>query len=229
MLAVSDEVDEGLCADIGAARGAQLILACGDLPFDYLRYLIDALDVPLAFVPGNHDPDLHGYRRSRAGLVLRAGIPTAEPWPPGAVNADGRVVDVLGLHIAGLGGCPRYREGPNQYTERQQAWRARRLRARARWHGRGRPVDVLLTHAPPRGVGDGEDAPHRGFDALHPLVAALRPPLLLHGHVHPFGAAAPSRRLGRTLVCNVVGRHLFDIEPAAGYTGAHASNRISEI
>ena len=135
VLAVSDVVEEGLWADIGPARGADLILGCGDLPFEYLGYLMNALDVPLVFVPGNHDPDLSGYRLSRAGLTLRAGLPARPPWPDGAVSADGRVVDVAGLRIAGLGGCRRYRPGPNQYSDRQQARRARRLAARIRLHG----------------------------------------------------------------------------------------------
>ncbi|MGI8761635.1 MAG: metallophosphoesterase family protein [Jatrophihabitantaceae bacterium] len=229
VLAVADEVDEGLRADIGPARGVQLILACGDLPFDYLGYLMDALDVPLVFVPGNHDPDLSGYRASRTGLVLRAGLPDHAPWPSGAVNADGRVVDAGGLRIAGLGGCLRYRGGPNQYSERQCARRAWRLRARARWRCRnGRPVDVLLSHAPPRGVGDGQDAPHAGFQALHRVVAGLAVPLLLHGHVHPYGAVAADRRLGATTVRNVVGRHVFDIAGAAAYTQSRAPNRIPQ-
>jgi hypothetical protein len=166
VLAVSDEVDEGLCADVHAVRGAELILACGDLPFDYLGYLMNALDVPLVFVPGNHDPDLSGYRASRAGLMLRAGLPADAPSPGGAVNADGRIVDVLGVRVAGLGGSLRYHDGPNQYTDRQFARRARLLRARAQWRARdGHRIDVLLTHAPPRGVGDGDDLPHRGFRA----------------------------------------------------------------
>ena len=212
VLAVSDEVDEGLCVDVSSARGAELVLACGDLPFDYLGYLMNALEVPLVFVPGNHDPDVSGYRVSRAGLSLRAGLPEEPPWPGGAINADGRVVEIGGLRIAGLGGSPRYSEGPNQYTERQQARRGRSLARRARWHGRGdRRVDVLLTHAPPRGVGDGDDLPHRGFECLHPLVARLRPGVLLHGHVHPFGEETPDLRLGATTVRNVVGRHAFDI------------------
>jgi hypothetical protein len=215
VLAVSDEVDESLSVDIGPVRGAELTLACGDLPFDYLAYLMDALDVPLVFVPGNHDPDISGYRTSRAGLPLRAGLPARPPWPPGAVNADGRVVDVGGLRIAGLGGCLRYREGPNQYTEREQTRRARALARRARWRRwrDGREVDVLLTHAPPRDVGDRDDPPHRGFACLHPLVAALRPRLLLHGHVHPFGEQVVDRSLGATVVRNVVGRRMFDVPP----------------
>jgi hypothetical protein len=156
VLAVSDEVDNALYADVGAVREARLIVACGDLPFDYLGYLMNALDVPLVFVPGNHDPDVSGYRTSRAGLTLQAGLPARPPWPAGAVNADRAVVDVADLRVAGLGGSPRYRDGPNQYTPREQARRARSLARRARWRKLrdGRGVDVLLTHAPPRGTGD---------------------------------------------------------------------------
>ena len=230
VLAVSDEVDEGLCADPGVARAAELILACGDLPFDYLDYLMNALDAPLVFVPGNHDPDVSGYRASRTGLILRAGLPASPPWPDGAANADCRVVDAAGLRVAGLGGCRRYREGPNQYTDRQHARRARLLRhPAARWRrGDGRGIDVLLTHAPPRGVGDADDAPHRGFTALHALVTRMQPALLLHGHVPPYQAAAPCQRLDGTAVRNVVGRHLLVVEPgqrADGDQAGHAGRR----
>jgi predicted phosphodiesterase len=218
VLAVSDEVDERLLADLGPVRAAELVVACGDLPFEYLRYLMNGLDVPLVFVPGNHDPDLSGYRNSRAGLVLRDGLPARAPWPDGAVNADRRIVDIAGLRVAGLGGCRRYGSGPNQYSDRQLARRARSLRRKARWqrlHG-GRPVDVLLTHAPPRGVGDGADPAHWGFTALHGVVAGLRPAMLLHGHVLPYDAASPQQQLGATAVRNVAGRHLLDIRPGGG-------------
>jgi len=215
VLAVSDEVDEGLCADLGPVRAAEVVVACGDLPFEYLDYLMNGLDVPLVFVPGNHDPDLSGYHRSRAGLTLRAGMPARAPWPDGAVNADRRIVDVAGLRFAGLGGCRRYSRGPNQYSDRQQTRRARSLRRRASAKRRrgGRGIDVLLTHAPPREVGDGADPAHQGFTALHGLVAALQPAVLLHGHVLPCDTANPDRVLGRTAVRNVTGRHLIDISP----------------
>jgi len=164
VLAVSDEMDDALLADLHAVRQAQLIVACGDLPFEYLGQLMNALNVPLVFVPGNHDPDISGYRTSRAGLPLRAGLPARLPWPDGAISAEQRVVDAAGLRLAGLGGCRRYSAGPNQYTEWQQARRAHALAGRAWWRRArdGRGVDVLLTHAPPEGVGDGPDPPHRG-------------------------------------------------------------------
>jgi hypothetical protein len=231
VLAVSDVVEEALWADPATARGVELILGCGDLPFEYLGHLMNALDVPLVFVPGNHDPDVSGYRMSRAGLTLRAGLPAQPPWPAGAISADGQVVDVAGLRIAGLGGSRRYRPGPNQYTGRQQARRARALARRvqlrelrdgpaARPRRTGRRVDVLLTHAPPAGVGDGPDPPHQGFAALNGLSARLHPGLLLHGHVDPAVVGGQDRQLGRTIVRNVTGRHVFDIEPGASVAGA---------
>jgi hypothetical protein len=226
VLAVSDVFEDALLADLSPVRGAELIFSCGDLPFDYLAYLMNALDVPLVFVPGNHDPDLSGYRTSRAGLTLRAGLPARAPWPDGALNADGRIIDVAGLRVAGLGGCRRYGSGPNQYSDRQQARRARSLAARAllRQARDGHRVDVLLTHSPPRGVGDEPvdavapvDPVHLGFTALNVLIARLRPAMALHGHVQPGGEA--DLRMGGTIVRNVTGRHLLDIEPGTVLPG----------
>ncbi|MEU6643698.1 metallophosphoesterase [Saccharomonospora sp. NPDC046836] len=205
-LVVADEVDERLWTDCVRSLDVDLILAAGDLEFGYLEYLTSALDQPLVFVPGNHDPDLTGFTRYR-GLVLRGGFPAVWPGPAGGTNADGRVVEVAGLRIAGLGGSLRYREGPNQWTQREQARRARRLVRRA---GR-RGVDVLLTHAPPRGVGDWEDPPHQGFDCLHRTVERLRPRWLLHGHIHPFGQPPAEHRIGTTRVRNVVGSRVLEL------------------
>ena len=212
VLAVADEVVEQLWTEQVRAHDVDLIVAAGDLPFDYLEYLASALDKPCVFVPGNHDTDLSGYANVR-GLWTKAGLPARWPGPAGGVNADQRVVDVAGLRIAGLGGSIRYNEGPNQWTERQQARRARRLMRLASWRRLrdGRGVDVLLTHSPPRDCGDEPDAPHRGFACLHDTVRRLRPPLLLHGHIHPHGELKPDRHLGDTRVVNVVGYKVFDI------------------
>jgi len=75
-------------------------------------------------------------------------------------------------------------------------------------------VDILLTHAPPRGLGDEDDPPHVGIEALHGLVRRLDPAWLLHGHIHPHGQPRPDRVLGRTTVRNVVPVTLVDVEPA---------------
>ncbi|WP_116045253.1 metallophosphoesterase family protein [Amycolatopsis palatopharyngis] len=211
-LVVADEVDERLWSGAVRPLSVDLVLAAGDLPFEYLAFLANAVDRPLVFVPGNHDPDLGGFTRY-GGLSMRGGFPEQWPGPEGGINADGRVADVAGVRIAGLGGSIRYNEGPNQWTQRQQSRRARRLEwaaARRKWRD-GRAVDVLLTHSPPRGVGDREDPPHHGFDCLHRTVQRMHPEWLLHGHIHPYGQHQPEHRLGATRVRNVVGYHLLEL------------------
>ncbi|MBK1788926.1 metallophosphoesterase family protein [Prauserella cavernicola] len=205
-LVVADEVDERLWTDRARRLSVDLVLAAGDLPFGYLEHLANALEKPLVFVPGNHDPELTGYTRRR-GLVLRAGFPARWPGPEGGVDADARVVEVAGLRVAGLGGSLRYNDGPNQWSQRQQARRARRLVRRAG----AAPVDVLLTHAPPRGVGDREDRAHQGFDCLHRVVRRLRPDWLLHGHIHPHGERLAEHRIDGTRVRNVVGAQVLEL------------------
>jgi len=72
---------------------------------------------------------------------------------------------------------------------------------------------VLLTHAPPLGVGDEEDPAHQGFEALLDLVERLSPKFLIHGHIHPYGEARPDRQLGTTTVVNAVPFRLLEVEP----------------
>jgi hypothetical protein len=213
LLAVSDRVEEAWLHDEVRALRADVILGGGDLPFDYLGWLGETLEAPVVFVPGNHDPDLSGYRVTRRGLVLQAGMPTVAPWPSGAQNADGRIVDVLGLRIAGLGGSPRYSAGPNQYSERRQRRRAKRLIRRGRRAVRrdGHPVDILLLHTPPRGVGDADDRVHQGFAAHLLLVHALRPRLVLHGHVEASVGVGSTPRIEGVEVVNVAGHRLVDL------------------
>jgi Icc-related predicted phosphoesterase len=215
-LAVSDEEVSFLTTERAAAFGVDLVIAAGDLSFEYLGALIDFVDRPGVFVPGNHDPSLSRFSK-HFSWSLRAGMPKAGPGSAGFVNADGRVVDIGGLRVAGLGGCLRYRPGPNQWSELEQARRGRRLvRSARRLRTRdGRDVDILLTHAPPRHCGDREDQPHRGFECLHDVVAALQPRLLVHGHIHPYGQPVPDRLLGETTVVNVVGHRELVLEVLA--------------
>jgi Icc-related predicted phosphoesterase len=177
-----------------------LVLGAGDLPWTYLEEVAAAADAPAAFVPGNHDP-----------------VTTGGMGPGGFDDLDGRVLTVGGLRIAGLGGCVRYNDGAHQYTQREYARKAKRLLKEARRAG---PVDVLLTHAPPRGLGDEPDGPHVGIAALHDVLQALQPTWHLHGHIHPYGMAKPDRRLGRTTIRNVIPWQVIEIEPVAAPVAA---------
>ncbi len=205
ILAVADEVDEALYEDALHELKPDLILSAGDLPFDYLENLVTRAGVPLLYVPGNHDADVKFRRNTYGPVVLEEPI----PGPQGCDNVDGRIHAVNGLRIAGLGGSLRYREGPNQYTQAAMRRRAVGLELRARL--RRRPPDIVLTHAAPRGCGDGDDLPHQGFEAFHRLVRVLRPKLLVHGHLHPYGRRREDRRLGETLIVNAVPHRLLEL------------------
>lgn len=217
VLAVSDEVHEPLYGDLLKELAPELIVSCGDLPFDYLEYLVTVANVPLVWVPGNHDPSL---RRERVPMnPLRPDYldeAHREPvGPPGGTNIDGRITEAAGLRIAGVGGSLNYNDGPNQYTESQMRRRARRLKRRgrlARLMGR-KPVDLFVSHIPPAGCGDDPDDPaHRGAEAFRRLLIDLRPGWMLHGHLHPHEGSFADRAIGTTKVVNVVPYRLLEVE-----------------
>ncbi len=201
---VSDEIDPRLTADRLREMRPDLVVSCGDLPADYLDFVSSASNAMLLYVPGNHDPDRSTRRRDE------------EMWAPAplpGVNLDKRVVTESGLRIAGLGGSVRYRPGPNQYTEDEGRRRVRSLIRKARLHGLGRvePIDLFVAHAPPRGVGDDVDDAHRGFEAYHRLIETLRPKIMVHGHIHPYGLVQPDRQIGRTKIMNVIPYRLIEL------------------
>ena len=202
-------MDEALYGDKLDTLSPDLVVSCGDLPFDYLEYLVSRTNVPLLYVPGNHDPNVKPPDTTWA--ALQAEIPV--PGPQGCDNVDGRVLEVNGLRIAGLGGSLRYKDGPNQYSQAQVLRRAitlelwiRLKRARA-----GRKLDVLVAHAPPFGVTEAKDATHEGFKALNRLIKEFHPLLLVHGHVHPYGRALPELQLDGTRIVNAIPSRLIEI------------------
>ena len=140
-----------------------LILSGGDLKAEYLSFLVTMARCPLMYVHGNHDDSY------------------AVTPPEGCDSIDGKLIVYKGLRILGLGGSYRYSRGAHQYSERQMEKRICKLKRAVRAVG---GVDIVLTHAAPRGVGDWEDHSHRGFEAFLNLIDSYHPQYLLHGHVH---------------------------------------------
>lgn len=215
LLAVADEEDGSLTVARLQQMNPNLVVSCGDLGPDYLDFVCSASNAPLLYVPGNHDPD----QRPRKGERDYTAVPedeviTNEPPRPGGINLDGKLVTDHGLRFAGFGGSVRYREGPNQYTQRQMKRRVRSMirRERFRHLGRVEPIDVFVAHSPPRGAGDGDDVAHQGFEAFHKLIDVLQPKLMLHGHIHPHGFPKPDRQIGATTVVNVVPHKLLEVQ-----------------
>lgn len=194
ILAVSDEVVGFLYSPAVRERfaGVDLLLGCGDLPAGYLEYLVTQLNLPLFYVPGNHDPDDFAV--------------------PGGTSVDGRVVRHGKLRIAGLGGSLRYKpDGRHQYTQGQMCWRAAGLLAAAL--ARGTRIDILVTHAPPRGVHEGPDPVHQGFSSFRPLLRLARVRLMVHGHSHIHANLDPNETVvGGARVLNVFPYRLVEVE-----------------
>jgi hypothetical protein len=209
ILAVADEVDEGMYGEKLERLRPDLVLSCGDLPFDYLEYIVSRVNVPLIYVPGNHDPGLTPADTTWSPL----GAEPLAQGPQGCDNADGRVLDAVGLRIGGLGGSIRYKPGPNQYTQAQMRRRALALELRVRLTRvrRGRKLDVLLTHAPPFGGGPPADPTHAGFAAFNRIAKVLGPAVHVHGHVHLYGRSQPAWRIGNTRIINAVPSKLIEI------------------
>lgn len=194
LLIVSDEEAPALWDyyQPGRLKDYDLIISCGDLKSKYLSFLVTMARCPLLYVHGNHDTDY-----------------VKEP-PDGCDCIDDMLIEYNGLRILGLGGCRKYHPGAHQYTERQMRKRIRRLR----WHlWRAGGVDIVVTHAPPEGVGDGDDPAHWGFECFRDLLDKYKPAYLLHGHVHlRYGVdQIRERTYGETTVVNSTERYVLEI------------------
>lgn len=163
-------------------RPFDLVLSAGDMPGHVLEFMATKLTIQPVYVLGNHG---NGY--------LRTGLRGEWTLPGGCINAHGRVVDVGGVLIAGIEGSPRYRPGPQQYSQWQMHRFALAMTPTLLYNRatKGRAVDILLTHAAPEGPHEGSDYPHRGVRAFNRFAEIWRPRLHVHGHVHLSGANAP--------------------------------------
>ncbi len=207
ILSLSDEVEDRIysLAARGHFKDIGMILGCGDLPYAYLEYLVSMLNVPLFYVPGNHDP-VYNPRFASA---------RAE----GGSNLDLVFAHSKGLLLAGFGGCIRYQpDGVNQYTQVEAFWRAFRLMPgflfnRIRY---GRALDILITHSPPLDIHDENTHAHRGLKAINWLLKLARPRYHFHGHRHFYrrNLEPAVTQLGPTTIMNIFPYKVVEIEHA---------------
>lgn len=167
-----------------------LIISCGDLKSEYLMFLVTMARCPVFYVRGNHD----------AGYAVRP--------PEGCDCIDGGILEYNGYRFLGLGGSPRYNGGKYQYTQSQMRGQIRRLW----WKLHSYPPDVVVTHAPPRHMGDQDDPAHVGFEAFVELMDRYSPGWLVHGHVHMrYGRVERVRQYRDTTLINGCERFVLDL------------------
>lgn len=196
ILLISDEESPYLWEHYQPGRldGIDLILSCGDLSPEYLSFLVTMGRAPVLYVHGNHD----GKYKKRP--------------PEGCECIDDTIVNINGLRILGLGGSQRYSKGDHQYTEQEMAKRIRKLIPQL-WLHRG--VDIVVTHAPVRGLGDEENIAHRGFAAFQKLLDKQKPRYWAYGHVHMNYGHKHQRIIQHhdTMLINAFERYLIEVEP----------------
>jgi Icc-related predicted phosphoesterase len=198
ILALSDQVTEIIYSGniIQNFSDVELIVGCGDLPADYLEFTVSMLNVPLIYVPGNHDKD--------------------DFHVPGGQSVDGKIININGFKIMGLGGSRRYKpDGRHQYSETEMRIRVWRLIIPAylrRFIGR-KGIDLFVSHSPPRGIHDACDLAHMGFASFHNLLSLVKPRIMLHGHCHVHrNIECTETEIHNTKVINVFPYRLINVE-----------------
>ena len=212
ILCISDQVDPLVYSPRMRERfkDVDLVLSAGDLPPEYLGFITSMLNKDMVYVTGNHDLgelEAHGVARWSGGVTASS--------ETGALDVGFRIRQVEGLIILGLPGSMLYNNGTNQYSEIAMGIRIALLVPRLLFNRLllGRAVDIVLAHAPPRGMHDRDDICHRGFKSFLWLMRTFKPKWLVHGHIHLYDLGdVRVSAYGATTVINAFGHWILDTE-----------------
>lgn len=223
-LCISDDTDTLIYSPSSKDRyhDIDLVLSAGDLPIRYYDYITTILAKDLYYVYGNHNLEFFNQNMKRSNTVdylsiSQSGKIKIENESPngGGIILDGHCIydKKRDLILMGLGGSMLYNYGSSQYTEIQMRTRIMKLIPCLLYNRKryGRYLDILITHAPPFGIGDGEDLCHKGFECFLTFMEKYKPKYLLHGHVHLFDENAPRETVYKdTTVINIYKNYILN-------------------
>ncbi|NQT60217.1 MAG: metallophosphoesterase [Bacteroidetes bacterium] len=220
ILCVADSVDLVVYSQNIKERfkDVSFVIGAGDLKMRYYGFIVSMLNKPLYFIFGNHD--LKFLKRFKKKDTVDYEQPNETHYYKnyfGSTYISDKVVrdKKTGLILAGLGGSMKYNRGENQYSNSQMYAKIFRLFPKLLFNRifHGRWVDILVTHAPPFGIHDGEDACHTGFKAFLWFMRKFQPEYLLHGHVHLLDINQKRESVyENTQVINVYSRYILEFE-----------------
>src|SRR4030066_660228 len=203
ILAVSDIVIDWIYSPKIRLRlsDIDLVIGCGDLPQNYLEFILNTLDIPVYYVQGNHS------KVPAQGSIQ--------------INKSRRFFDlqcssmrINGLTFAGVEGSLRYKDGVFQYSQFEMWLNVFQLVPTFLLNriSSGRLLNVFISHAPPWGIQDQSDLAHQGIKAFRWLLDRFHPDYHLHGHIHVYRPDMITDTIfGNTKVVNVYGYRKIDI------------------
>ncbi|MCK9168917.1 MAG: metallophosphoesterase [Treponema sp.] len=238
ILCVSDQIDP-LIYNQNAVKlfpDIDLIMCAGDLPMDYIDFIVSTFNKPTYFIFGNHNLSEYRYYHKNKTPVIAQYQMTSEI--EGIQNGHGAFY--AGFHvfrnhklafkdpltgkmtpllIAGVSGSIKYNNGLNQYTDKQMKNCLRRMIPSLIFNKirYGRYLDILLTHASPRHIHDQEDPCHKGFDSFNWFISKFKPVYLIHGHIHLYDMRTERiTKINKTTVVNAYAHCVLDFPQEPG-------------
>lgn len=206
-----------------------LILCAGDLPMDYIDFIVSVFNKPTYFVFGNHDlkeyhlyhkdsrldnlhlvknyeQAIHGHGATYLGFKAFANENFLVEDPK-----TGRKTPLL---IAGASGTSRYNNGLCQFTDSQMKFKLLKLVPKLIYNKLkyGRYLDIFMTHASPRHIHDHEDPCHIGFECYNWFLQRFKPVYMVHGHIHLYDLR--EERIGKyydTTVVNAYAHYVIEL------------------
>lgn len=240
ILCVSDQIDP-LIYNQNAQKNfpdVDLILCAGDLPMDYVDFIVSVFNKPTYFIFGNHDlkefkyyhgnmtppPRASTSAQSTASIevhfeslsdehhhgAIYAGFKNLLIKKFKVINKNGKATPLL---ITGISGSIRYNNGLCQYTNSEMFFHLLALVPRLLLNKilYGRFIDIFLTHATPYHVHD-HDAPcHVGFKCFNKFIKIFKPEIMVHGHIHLYDNREERvSKYEQTTIINAFAHYVFD-------------------
>ena len=208
ILCVSDYVDPLIYNQnvTNVFPDVDLILCAGDLPMDYVDFIVSMFNKPTYFVFGNHNlSEFKFYHKVSQNAPIKYNQSKNERDKGDTSHGHG--ASYLGfkskvdkrfkiknpkngkpspLLMAGCSGSLKYNNGLAQYTNFQMKMKLVSLipsmiKNKLLY---GRYLDIFMTHASPRHIHDHEDPCHKGFECYNWFLKKFKPTFMVHGHIH---------------------------------------------
>jgi Icc-related predicted phosphoesterase len=219
ILCVSDQIDPLVYSSNIKDRykDVDLVISAGDLPLEYLDFIVTTLNKPVLFVFGNHNLNEYAYYHNTNDPVVRLrqnqAVVNYSVGCHGATYIGTKTYREGDLLIAGVSGSLKYNNGLDQFTDGQMRRHLLALLPKLIWNRVrfGRFLDILVTHAPPAGIHDKDDPCHRGFKSFLWFMKTFKPRYLIHGHIHLYDLqdVRVSQYLGTTVI-NAYSHYILD-------------------